>query len=365
MKNLYIANNQYIKVNLSNIRKNYLKMKSMLKSTSVICSAVVKANAYGLGIFKVTEALYKQGCRDFWVSDLNEAHLIKDFASTANIYVFQGVGSEEELKFIIHSNVIPVISEVRQLQIINEFLPKHSQNTLDIILNFDSGLGRDGLQIEDIQNLDMQHCNILYIMSHLSCSSKKGHSLNERQRLVMESIKTHFPKTKCTLSDSGGVFLGDDYHFDMVRVGGALYGVNTSAEKDEKMLNVVDFKASILNRKVFNNSQSVGYKATYQVQKGDKVLILNVGYSDGYRGTLSNKSRVYAEGFYLPVIGVVSMNIMTVDGNNLPDNLFYDIKNVELIGEKITIEEVAKLSNADQREILTNLSYGCKRIYIQ
>ena len=149
----------------------------------------------------------------------------------------------------------------------------------------------------------------------------------------------------------------------MVRPGGALYGVNVSKDKNSQMLNVVEFYASVLNRKIFYKNQYIGYNATYEAKKGDKILILNVGYSDGYKRILSNQSTVYAKGFILPVIGIVSMNMIAIDANQLPESIFMEIKSVELIGEKITIGEIAKLANTDQREILTSLSTSCRKIY--
>ena len=360
-----MLDNQYIKINLSNIGQNYQKLKSMLANKSVICSAVVKGNAYGLGLKEVVKKLHQEGCRDFWVSDLEEAYIAKQNAKSAHVYVFQGVNNKEELQFIIQNKLTPVISEIRQLELINGFLQNYSEYSLNIVLNFDTGMGRDGLQVEEIPALDLRCCNISYVMSHLSCAENEKHFLNMQQLAATQSLKQNFPQAKFTFANSGGIFLGKDYHFDMVRPGGALYGVNILKGRGNPMLNVVEFKASILNRKIFDKSQYIGYNATYKANKGDKVLVLNAGYCNGYRKELSNKSRVWVEGFYLPVIGAVSMNMITVNANQLPDNLFFAIKNVELIGEKISVEEIAKLSgsNTTQKEILTNLS-NCKRIYI-
>ena len=360
-----MLDNQYIKINLSNIEQNYQKLKSMLANKSVICSAVVKGNAYGLGLKEVVKKLYQQGCSDFWVSNLEEAYITKQNAESAHIYVFQGVNNKEELQFIIQNKFVPVISEIRQLKLINGFLQNHPEYPLNIVLNFDTGIGRDGLQVEEVSALDLKCCNINYVMSHLSCAENEKHFLNKQQLAATKLLKQNFPQAKFTFANSAGIFLGKDYHFDMVRPGGALYGVNILKGRENPMLNVVEFKAGILNRKIFHRSQYVGYDATYKANKGDKVLILNAGYYDGYSRVLSNKSRVYVKGgFYLPVIGVISMNAIAIDANQLPDDLFFKIKNVELIGEKITIEEIAKLANVDQREILTSLSYSCKRIYI-
>ncbi|WHA05125.1 alanine racemase [Candidatus Bandiella numerosa] len=354
-----LDNHQYIKVDLGNIKKNYLKLKSIINSNKTICSAVVKANAYGLGISEITQALADAGCKDFWVTNLEEAYLVKDNSQKSRIYIFQGVNSEEELDIIEENNFIPVISDKTQLELIN----LHSKKRLNIILNFDTGMGRDGIQIEEIELLNLTKCEILFVMSHLSCSEQNDHFLNIKQLENFKFLQKFFPDSKFTFANSGGIFLGSEYHFDMVRPGGALYGVNVSKDKNSQMLNVVEFYASVLNRKVFYKNQYVGYNATYQVKKGDKILILNVGYYDGYKRILSNQSKVYAKGFILPVIGVVSMNMIAVDANQLPESIFMEIKSVELIGEKITIGKIAELASTDQKEILTGLSTNCRKIY--
>ena len=102
-----LDNHQYIKVDLGNIKKNYLKLKSIINSNKTICSAVVKANAYGLGISEITQALADAGCKDFWVTNLEEAYLVKDNSQKSRIYIFQGVNSEEELDIIEENNFIP------------------------------------------------------------------------------------------------------------------------------------------------------------------------------------------------------------------------------------------------------------------
>ena len=352
---------QYIRINLDNIKKNYLKLKSFLNINKTTCSAVVKANAYGLGIKEIAGALCEVGCKNFWVTNLSEALLISNTSPKLKIYIFQGVNNNEELKIIKENNFIPVISSIEQLSLINLYV----EEKINIVLNFDTDIGRDGVQIEEINQLNLEKCKIELIMSHLSCSEQKEHFLNKEQLDSFKKIQNLFVGEKFSLSNSGGIFLGHEYHFDMVRPGGALYGVNISKYDDANMLNVVEFYASVLNRKIFYKDQYIGYNATYKVNKGDKVLIINVGYYDGYTRILSNRSKVYVKGYYLPVIGIVSMNMIAVNANELPESLFKEIKSVELIGEKITIREVAELANTDQREILTSISSSSRRIYIK
>ena len=351
---------QSIKVNLINVKKNYLRIQSLLKLEKTICSAVVKANAYGLGLREVTNTLCQVGCKDFWVTNLEEAYIIKKISPISRIYIFQGVNNLNELKTIQQNNFIPVISSQEMLGIINYYL----SYKINVVLNFDTGIGRDGMQIEEIKNLNLQNCNILYVMSHLSCSQQVNHLLNKEQLTNILNIKKMFPTSKFTLANSGGIFLGARYHFSMVRPGGALYGIESSEYQKSKMFNVIEFYSNVLIRKIFYKSQNVGYNATYTVQKGDKVFIIATGYFYGYKRILGNQSFVYTKGYFLPVIGTISMNMIVVNANQLPELLFNTTKFVELIGNNISLKKVAKLAGTDQREILTGITTHCKKIYI-
>ena len=113
---------QYIRINLGHIKKNYLKLKSFLNLNKTTCSAVVKANSYGLGIKEVVRALYEVGCVNFWVTNLSEALLINNISPKLKIYIFQGVNSNEELKIIKENNFIPVISSIEQLNLIDLYV---------------------------------------------------------------------------------------------------------------------------------------------------------------------------------------------------------------------------------------------------
>ena len=352
---------QFIKVNLINIRKNFLKIKSLLNLNKTICAAVVKSDAYGLGLSQVTSTLCQLGCQDFWVTNLEEAYIIKKISHISRIYIFQGINNLHELQIVHKNNFIPVISSQEMLAIIN----RYSSYKINVVLNFDTGIGRDGIQNEEIKNLNLQNCNVLYVMSHLACSEQINHLLNKEQLMSVLNLKKNFPALKFTLANSGGIFLGNQYHFSMVRPGGALYGVESSEYQKSKMFNVIEPYSSVLIRKIFYKSQNIGYNASYTVQKGDKVFIITMGYFYGYKRIWGNQSFVYAKGYFLPVIGNISMNMLVVNANQLPESLFNTIELVELIGNNISLKKVAKLACTDQREILTSISTRCRKIYMQ
>jgi len=352
-------NDQYLKVSLKNIKKNYRKLSSKLHLKNTMCSAVVKANAYGLGIEEITKALYEEGCRHFWVSNLTEALRVNVTCPESTICIFQGIKSKQELRVVAEYDLKPVITSLEQIAIIN----KYSKNNIDVVLNFDTGIGRDGIQIEEVDKLNLDKCNVVMLISHLSCSEQKISTYNKKQLESFRRLTSYFPHAQYSLSNSGGIFLGQEFHFDLVRVGGLLYGINIPQSK-YMMGNVVEYYGSILNRKILCSDQYIGYNCTYKALKSDRILIINIGYYDGYSRMLSNTSKVFVEGYFLPVIGIVSMNMMAVDANQLPYPLFHQVKKVELLGKNITIREVAKLLNIDQREVLINVSSNSRKVYV-
>lgn len=360
-------NSTVIEINLANIAKNYNTIRKKL-NPNVKCAAMVKGNAYGIGAIPISNALTHAGCEDFWVSNVDEAIILRKECKKANIYVLHGMMCNESCKVCTEYNFMPILNDFFQLELW-ETHAKNTNNQLPCILNIDTGIGRLGFERNAlIENVLMEtnyrkHLNFLYIMSHLACSSDKEHYLNSFQLNEMKQLLQQFPNIKITLSDSAGIFLGKDYHFDMVRPGGSLYGVNPTAFKKNPMLNVVTLKAGILQRRVMKTEQNVGYKATYTAKKGDRLLILEYGYHDGYFRSLSNKSYCYAEGYLLPIIGIISMDVLVVDANKLPEELFHTIEFVELMGKNIRVEEVAKYANTDEREIFSQLDNRCKRIY--
>lgn len=357
------TNNTFIEINLKNIIKNYKIISKELNSTTK-CSAVVKANAYGLGLIEVSNALAKAGCNDFWVSNLEEAVMLRSNRLKENIYILHGVKNTEFCEVALKYNLIPVLNDYYQFDLWKNYARAQNKQ-LNCVLNVDTGLGRLGFELCDIDKL--LHSNQLhynYLMSHLACSDDQDHHLNKKQLKEVQAIAKQYPNIKITFANSSGIFLGEQYHFNMVRTGGALYGVNPIPNQPNLMKTAVNLKAAIIQKRIVTkNNQNIGYSGTYNAKQGDKLLTLEYGYYDGYSRSLSNKFHCYANGYYLPIIGLVSMDLLIVDASKLPDNIFNTIEFVELLGENIKVEEIAKQANTDEREIFSNLANRCKRVY--
>ncbi len=350
-----------LRVNLSALCDNYRFLKNRLRPGS-ICSAVVKADAYGLGVAPVARALYNAGCRDFVVATLDEAVELRGIIDCVNIYVLLGVQAGEEELFVQHG-LIPVLNDSYQYELWHKY-----RAGLPAVIHVDTGMCRLGFSLVDFLAMFpsmCEHLDIRYVMSHLACADAPEHFLNSRQLHRMQDIQHHAEKHKISFANSSGIFLGEEYHFDMVRPGVALYGCNPTSQQPNPMKTVVTATAPILQIRSITKTKTVGYGATYEVHPGNKVAVLGIGYADGYFRAFSNKNHCYLAGYMLPVIGRVSMDLVTVDVSDVPDSLLHIGAEVELIGEHRTLDDVAKQADTIGYEVLTSLGKRYKREYVE
>ena len=230
-----------MKVKMKNILHNYNLLKNVAKNS--VCSAVVKDDSYGVGSVEVSKYLFENGnCRDFFVAHSLEGKEIRPYVGDSNIYVLQGMGidSIDEFK---ENSLIPVINSLEQL----EFWQNNKIDSLDAVLHVDTGLNRLGLSLDDVKSLsDDVRGQFSLVMSHLACGDEANHFMNNLQLDNFNNIKKYFTNAKFSLSASDGVFLENDFSFDMVRLGASLYGINTTPYRENKMKNVIEISAPII-----------------------------------------------------------------------------------------------------------------------
>ena len=198
-------------------------------------------------------------------------------------------------------------------------------------------------------------------MSHLACASDPTHPLNHEQLSKTQEIQKLFPDTKISLANSSGCLLGKDYHFDIVRPGCGLYGVNPRKVADIK--NTITLKAKVIQIREVDSPCTVGYGATAEVDPGTLLATVPVGYADGYLRSLSGKAQAIVAGVTVPVIGIVSMDMITLDITKVSRDKLHNDMEVEIIGENCPVDLLAHWSNTIGYEILTSLGGRYKRIY--
>ncbi|MDB2414856.1 alanine racemase [Rickettsiales bacterium] len=352
-------------IHLDRISSNYSILSNISKAKSE-CAAAVKANAYGLGIKEVSLALKKSGCNKFFVATLDEAIELREILPEVDIYVLNGIGNKQNDIFGNYK-LIPVLNSKEQINQWADYTKSICEN-LPSIIHVDTGINRLGISYKEfnqvIQQIDInKSLNVKYIMSHLACADDPNHELNKLQLERVNKISHLFPDIKISLANSCGIFLGNDYHFDLLRPGISLYGGNPTPGYENPMEQVISLKSNILQIRKIDSSDRLGYGATANLPKGGLVAVIAIGYADGYQRSLSNKGKCFIDGKIVPILGRVSMDMSIIDVSSLPENSLYQGKEVEIIGDNITIDDIASDAGTISYEILTQLGSRFRRVY--
>jgi alanine racemase len=356
-------------VDLDAIVANWRKLEKT--AVPAECAGVIKADAYGCGAVPVAKALAAAGCKTFFVATLDEARAVRAAVpSSAAVYVlngfFQNCG-EAYAKI----DVQPVIGDLNELAEWDVFC-RRSGWAGGAAIHIDTGMNRLGLTLTEAQGIvpriNAGDHGITLVMSHLACAETLNHPLNAKQLATFREIASLYSGVPASLSNSSGVFLGAQYQFDMVRPGAALYGVNPTPEADNPMLPVVDLKARIVQTRNVERGEGVGYGGTWTARRPTKLAIISTGYADGYfRAASSNDgtrgAEVVVAGKRCPIAGRVSMDLIAIDITDLPNNAARRGHMVTLIGEGITVDELAHHFGTIGYEVLTSLSRRHARVY--
>ena len=354
-------------IDLSALADNYKILAKLVQPAQ--CAALVKARAYGLDAKMIAPAFYKAGCRSFFVHDWEEAQEIITLLPRKEIelYILSGLGGKPPEYF---QGLIPVLNHSSELAHFSEYCQMHGPQKA--ALHIDTGLSRLGLsqaEWEDIKRNPQILAGIDWqaFISHLACSDEKAHPLNKiqleafKKALIWwrEHISNH---TLSSLSASGGIFLGSDYHFDFVRPGAALYGLKTSLHASP-LKPVIRIEAPILQIRRIDAGASVGYGATHSFAHPGKIATLGIGYADGISRAFGNKGWVIIHGKRAPIIGRISMDLTIIDITHIEDECrMGDF--VTLVGMEQSCDDWALQGGTIGYEILTSLGPRFERHYI-
>ena len=334
------------------------------------CSAVIKANAYGCGTEPVAQALAKAGCKTFFVATLDEAAAVRAAVPSAAVYVLNGFVQNTGDAYA-KVDARPVIGDLNELAEWDVFC-RRTGWAGGVAIHIDTGMQRLGLTVAEAQGLipriNAGDHGISLVMSHLACAESLNHPMNARQLAAFREIASAFSGVPASLSNSSGIFLGSPFQFDMVRPGAALYGVNPTPEADNPMLPVVDLKARIMQIRDVERGESVGYGGNWTARRPTKLAVVSAGYADGYfRAGSSNDgtrgAEVMVAGRRCPVAGRISMDLLAVDVTDLEKNAVRRGHMVTLIGEGITVDELAHHFGTIGYEVLTSLGRRYTRVY--
>ena len=354
--------NSILTINLDAIEKNYRLFQDMAGQNCAV-AGVCKANAYGIGLKEITQKLKTLNCPLFFVAGLDEALSIREYDQDTPIAVLGGLMIGEE-KTYTHHNISPVLNSVTDI----ENWQSHVRNEgkeLPAILHIDTAMNRLGLSLDEVKNVqsDLNGIHLDYIMSHFSCADEKDHELTALQHQRFEKAIAELPKAQLSLANSSGLFRSKDYHYDMVRPGYALYGGNPTPETDNPMQPVVTLESRILQIRECKKSESIGYGASHTFNKNTRTATVGLGYGDGFLRMHSNEAVLYYNNQPCPVIGRVSMDLVTIDISGLTGEPPKQGDAIEILGPNQSVDDLAKSADTIGYEILTNLGQRYKRIY--
>jgi alanine racemase len=311
---------------------NWRLLKSM---TAGDCAAVVKANGYGLGIETVAPALAEAGCQTFFVAHTSEGVKLRQLLRDVRIIVLHGA---HEPKLLKDYNLVPCLNGPQDLH-----WPGPAW------LHVDTGMNRLGFDSQNIPD----SLKPIGIMSHLACSDEREHHMNTAQLKKFRAVRARYAGLPASFANSSGVFLGPHYHFDLLRPGVALYGVNPSPWQSNPMQRVVSVHVPVLQLREIAAGETVGYSATWQAERRTRLATIECGYADGLLRSLSGRGYAAIHGVKVPFAGRVSMDMIILDVTDAPLVQVGDA--VELIGEHISVDDVAVAAGTIGYEVLTSL----------
>lgn len=324
-------------------------------------AGVVKADGYGLGMAQVARALAGQGCGTFFVARLSEGMALRSAIPRARIFVLDGAPETAIPALIVH-NLTPTLNSLAEISAWSK-----AGAGLDAAIHIDTGMNRLGLPADEFATLAgeaptrLKHIRIALIMSHLACADDAASSMNATQLSRFRAVLARLPPAPASLASSGGVMLGKDYMFDMVRPGIGLYGGNPQSEKPNVFATVAVLTARILQLRCVDKGETVGYAATFRAMRPSTLATVALGYADGLKRVLGNRGFGAVKGVRAPIAGRVSMDLVTLDVTDVPGVMVGD--EVEFLGDTILLDDLADAANTVAYEILTSLGPRIPRRY--
>lgn len=315
-------------------------------------AAVVKANGYGLHADRVARALATAGARRFFVAVAEEGAVVREALGPGpEIGVFGGhmAGDAEILR---GNALIPMLNSVEQMTRHFEALPGHPFG-----IQLDTGMNRLGLEPAEwgaVRDLVLPMAPKL-VMSHLACADDPGHPQNTEQLRAFQQM-TDGIEVPRSLAATGGILLGPKFHFDLTRPGVGLYGGEPFVEAAP----VVTLTVPVIQCRDLAAGETVGYSATWTAERPSRIATIAAGYADGLIRAMSGCAKLFSGVVPCPVVGRVSMDLITVDVTDLDR----DPETLDLMGQMQTVDQVAEAAGTIGYEILTSLGERYTRVYL-
>ena len=341
-------------------------------------SAVIKADAYGLGIKPVASALAKAGCKTFFVAMVSEGIAVREELPEVRILILNGIFPETVEDIIKHS-LTPVLSSIEQLSIWAEQATT-SGTSNPCAIHVDTGMNRLGLSMAEASALS-EKTSLLdklkpeLLMSHPACADYLDHPKNEEQLASFAEICEKFPNLSKSIANSAGILLGEKWHYDLTRPGIAMYGGEAIMETPNPMQAVIAAEARILQVKQALAGETVGYGGCHTLTRNSRLAIASAGYADGLHRSMSGAgvplrkngspgSHGKIGDFEVPILGRISMDLTAFDVTDVPQQVLQDTQWIELFGKTLVLDDAARNCGTVGYELLTSLGGRYTREYL-
>ena len=335
-------------IDLNAVAANYLLFRTMAPGSAV--AGVVKANAYGLGVEAIVPLLDNLGCTFYFVATFDEALAVRKLTPHP-VAVLGGLFHGAEEDYLAHG-IIPVMNSPEEI--------RRGTYKGPSIWHIDTGMNRLGIRPEEVDELlDYPHPEI--VMSHFACADDADHPLTLLQADSFADVAMKFPGSKRSLCNSSGLFRHPEHHYDMVRPGMALYGLNPTPELENPMAQPVRLESRLIQIHTGKAGETVGYSATHTLTRDTRIGILALGYADGFLRSGSGKATVYWQGRPCPVLGRISMDLTAIDLGACPAK---PGDWVEILGPSQSADQLAEDAGTIGYEILTDLGRRHDRVYL-
>ena len=353
----------YALIQLDHLAHNLQLLRSYTQDAKII--SVVKADAYGHGLARSAQALSQSDA--FAVACVDEALALRSTGILHPIICLQGFKNVKELQQIVDANIQTVVHSPHQVKILRSYGLKQS---IQVWLKIDTGMGRLGFvaaQAEEFFEQLRQINNIskIRLMTHFANADILDDIKMEKQRHCFEKITQKYPECECSAANSAASIAYSKTLYDWVRPGLCLYGVSPF-QSHQSHPDLTDFKpvmsvhAPIISIKEMVKGDTIGYGGTYTCPHDMRVAVIAMGYADGYPRNLHREANVSIHGNLAPIIGRVSMDMITVDVSNVDVEIGDE---AELWGQDISVHEVANAANMLSYELLCSIADHVHRIY--
>jgi alanine racemase len=356
-------------IDLSALAANYRDLAARAKPAE--CAAVVKADAYGIGLEPAAAALATAGCKTFFVALLDEALKLRTVAPDAVIYVLNGLnpGTASAFRDIDARPVLGSMLEIDEW----EAAARAAKEPLPVAIHIDTGMSRHGLSADEADALAEKLKGLAFmpslVMSHLARADESGEPMTVKQIADFKALAAKFPGIAASLANSAGLLAHPDARFDLVRPGISLYGGRALIEGDNPMKPVVRLDAKIIQVRKAKAGDSVGYGGEFLLARESRLAVISTGYADGIpraSGASNEKRGIEAviAGKRCPAVGRVSMDLIVIDITDLPEGAVKRGDLATLLGEGISVDDLAAPSGTVGYEVLTRLGSRYRRTYI-